>query len=136
MKLKQKLMAAIVATTTAMPTMATAASGSAFSNADVASLFDQDAQPLQLAALSGQEMKETEGSWGLWGAVIGGIGGFSGYTLNKVISRSKWSWTDAVLTTGGAASAGAVAGPNGVIWGFNAAWAGGTARGVASRYGW
>lgn len=42
---------------------------------DMQAAFQQDAQPMQVAALSGQEMKATEGAWGffaianfIWGA--------------------------------------------------------------------
>ena len=37
---------------------------------DMQAAFQQDAQPMQLAALSGQEMKATEGAWGWASAVI------------------------------------------------------------------
>ena len=36
---------------------------------DMQAAFQQDTQPMQLAALSGQEMKATEGAWG-WAAVF------------------------------------------------------------------
>ncbi len=54
----------------------------AFTEVDMAALFDNAHQPMQLAALSDQEMKETEGALaplaglGLWmagGAVVGGV---------------------------------------------------------------
>ncbi len=35
----------------------------AFTETDLSALFEQDAKPMQLAALSGQEMKETEGAF-------------------------------------------------------------------------
>jgi hypothetical protein len=34
-----------------------------FSQTDLNKLFEQSGKPIQLAALSGQEMKETEGAW-------------------------------------------------------------------------
>lgn len=34
-----------------------------FSQADINTMFEQAGQPMQLAALSGQEMKDTEGAW-------------------------------------------------------------------------
>ena len=37
---------------------------------DMQAAFQQDKQPMQVAMLSGQEMKETEGAWGGWAAVI------------------------------------------------------------------
>ncbi len=42
----------------------------AFSQSDVNAMFDQSGKPMQLAELSGQEIKETEGAWApliLWG---------------------------------------------------------------------
>jgi hypothetical protein len=52
-----------------------------FSQADINTMFDQAGQPMQLAALSGQEMKDTEGAWwfvpvAAWafgGAAVGGV---------------------------------------------------------------
>jgi hypothetical protein len=45
----------------------------AFAETDLQALFEQDAKPMQLAALSEQEMKETEGALGPMGAVGGGL---------------------------------------------------------------
>jgi hypothetical protein len=52
-----------------------------FSQTDLQALFEQDAKPMQLAALSEQEMKETEGAWLLnaAGAFVGGFSGAYGY---------------------------------------------------------
>ena len=36
---------------------------------DLQAAFQQDKQPMQMAALSGQEMKETQGAWG-WAFVV------------------------------------------------------------------
>ncbi len=107
-----------------------------FSQSDLNTLFDQAEKPMQLAALSGQEMKETEGAFGWWGAAFGGLGGFGGFFLNNRISGSSWSWTGAGAATFAGARAGATAGPVGVVWGFNSAIGGGTALGVAQRRGW
>ena len=46
---------------------------------DMQAAFQQDTQPMQLAALSGQEMKETEGAWG-WLAAI-------------AVANFIWGWT-------------------------------------------
>jgi|GEM_PF-1360632 len=140
MNLKQKLMAATVFFAAASSALADTDKAvpvaTAFTTADVASLFDKDAQSLQLAALSAQEMRETEGAWGPWGAAIGGLGGFGGYAVTTLISGSQWSWTGAATSTITGAGAGAFAGPNGVIWGFNAALGTGMVNGVAGHYGW
>lgn len=67
-------------------------------------------QNVKAIQLSQVEMKETQGEWGPVVAVIGGLGGGT--------------------------VAGGTAGPMGVIWGFNAAIAGGTIRGVVAKNGW
>lgn len=108
----------------------------AFSQSDVSAMFDQGGQSMAIAALSFAEMKETEGAWGAWGAGFGAIGGFSGYAVNSRISGSRWSWSGAGAATFAGARAGAVAGPVGVVWGFNSAIGGGAALGVAQRRGW
>ena len=109
---------------------------SAFSQDDINSMFEASGKPMQLAALSTQEMKDTEGAWGPVGAIIGGLGGLGGYTLNAMISGSRWSPGAALTSTALGAAAGAVAGPNGVVWGFNSAIGGGAATGVFQRVGW
>jgi hypothetical protein len=63
-----------------------------FTAADTQSLFEQDAKPMELAALSQTEMKETEGA-AIWFAPIAWAGaryaltGFTRHGLNQVISR-------------------------------------------------
>ena len=101
---------------------------SAFSQDDINSMFEASGKPMQLAALSKQEMKDTEGAWGPVG--------LGGYTLNAMISGSRWSPGAALTSTALGAAAGAVAGPNGVVWGFNSAIGGGAATGVFQRVGW
>jgi len=73
MKLKQKLAAAAIAAIAATTTTSVLADtgntlpvADAFTTSEMASLFEQDAQPLQLAALSEQEMQTTEGAWFFW----------------------------------------------------------------------
>lgn len=107
-----------------------------FSQSDIHAMFDQLGRPLEIAALSQQEMKETEGAWGLWGGIIGGVGGLGGYSLNTYISGSPWSWSSAIYSTGAGAYYGATSGPVGVVWGFNSAIGTGTLLGVSQYYGW
>jgi hypothetical protein len=63
-----------------------------FSQADLQALFEQDAKPMQLAALSEQEMRETEGAV-IWFAPVAFAGfryaltGFTRHGLNQIISR-------------------------------------------------
>lgn len=45
-----------------------------FSQADIHTIFDQAEKPMQLAALSGQEMKDTEGAWGFASFFGAGVG--------------------------------------------------------------
>lgn len=50
----------------------------AFTDADLNALFEQEAgKPMQLAVLSGQEMRDTEGAW-LLNAAGASVGGASG----------------------------------------------------------
>jgi len=64
----------------------------AFSQTDLQALFEQDAAPMQLAALSEQEMRETEGALGLMGAVGGGLIGAISYT-GYAIGSGSWKWS-------------------------------------------
>lgn len=78
MKLKSTLFVGVLAASLAVPAFANDASVVAplpqFTAADTQMLFEQSAEPMQLAALSQNEMKETEGAWLNWagGGVIGG----------------------------------------------------------------
>jgi len=57
------------------------------SETDVSLIFEADAEPMQLAALSPQEMKETEGAWiPVWAGVVGG--GFNAY--NTYSNGGSW----------------------------------------------
>jgi len=136
MNLKQNLLATAIftMTTTSVSVLAETPVADTFSTSEIVSLFEQDTQPLQLAALSGQEMKETEGAWGPWGAAIGGVSELAGYTAQTMISGEPWSWTQATLRTGAGAVQGALAGPVGVAWVFNRHVGTGAAIGVAKQY--
>ena len=57
---------------------ASVASPIEFTATEMQSLFEQDAQPMQVAALSPTEMKETEGAF-VWNGVIGGGIGLGSY---------------------------------------------------------
>ncbi len=69
MKFKSTLFAGLLAASLVAPAFANEETVAAplpqFTAADAQMLFDQDAAPMQLAALSQQEMKETEGAW-IW----------------------------------------------------------------------
>lgn len=64
----------------------------AFSQQDINGLFEQADKPMQLAALSQQEMKETSGT-AIWFAPVAWAGfryaitGFTRHGINQVISR-------------------------------------------------
>lgn len=45
-----------------------------FSQADINMMFDQAEKPMQLATLTGQEMKDTEGAWGFASFFGAGVG--------------------------------------------------------------
>ena len=54
---------------------------------DLQAAFQQDQQQMQVAALSGQEMKATEGAWGGWGAVVAAINNASAaYSVYSFVS--------------------------------------------------
>jgi len=63
-----------------------------FDQTDISAMFEQTAQPMQLAALSSVEMKETEGALGPWGAVGGGIIGGIGNAGYQLGAGRGWSW--------------------------------------------
>jgi hypothetical protein len=78
----------------------------AFAETDLQALFEQDAKPMQLAALSEQEMRETDGALIFMPFLIGaGIGLASHYATS-------W-WTNSPMTPlsfGAAAAGGALGG--------------------------
>lgn len=64
----------------------------AFSQSDVNGMFEQAGQSMQLAALSGQEMKETEGAFINFGtAAFGGFVGGAGFALSVHRGNSTWN---------------------------------------------
>jgi hypothetical protein len=77
----------------------------AFTEIDMQALFGQDAEPMQLAALSPQEMRETEGAWWLnaAGAFVGGFSGAYGFMTEAAFSRQGprnvgWGLTRSIVT--------------------------------------
>ncbi len=79
----------------------------AFSQSDINALFVQAEQPMQLAALSQQEMMETEGAW-VWNTVAwtAGGGALGTGTYLWTTPRSQWSWGGAGRAFGSGATAG------------------------------
>ena len=91
MKLKSTVVAGVLSASMAVPFLAKEAVATPlpqFTAADTQKLFEQDAMPMQLAALSQQEMKETEGAWLQFG--IGGAFGGAGYAWG--VYRGNYSW--------------------------------------------
>jgi hypothetical protein len=82
------------------------------------------------------EIEQVDGAFGPVGAAIGATGGAAAYFLQNQIGGSRWSWADFGASTLGGAATGAFGGPLATVWRFNAAVAGGTAKGVANHYGW
>lgn len=79
----------------------------AFTETDLSALFEQTDKPMQLAALSGQEMQETEGAW-VWNTVAwtAGGGALGTGTYLWTTPRSQWSWGGAGRAFGSGATAG------------------------------
>ena len=99
----------------------TTLSAPVFQADELSAAFEQSAEPMQMLALSEQEMKDTEGAaWPIWagGAAIGGLG-YTGSTVGRSYDgtfggtynnfRNNWSNTD----FGFAVAAGAVGGAYG-----------------------
>ncbi|MCW8191450.1 hypothetical protein D8B30_17315 [Verminephrobacter eiseniae] len=111
-----------------LPTLPVAA----FSQTDINAMFEQADKPMQLAALSDQEMKETEGALlqiGL-GGLGGGIGGAFGYYTSTTPSNRTWGgWATAVGTgaVGGAVASLTPWWPLASIWGSGIGYVGGWA---------
>ena len=112
MKLKSTLFAGVLAASLSVPAFANEGTVATplpqFTAADTQKLFEQDAKPMQLAALSQQEMKETEGAF--LNFAIGGAIGLGSYAYNN--------WGN--MTWGGALGSTAL----GVVGGYGAGVAG------------
>lgn len=102
---------------------------------ELSAAFEQSAEPMQMLALSEQEMKDTEGAWfnfvsAGWGALGGGVG----YAFSTWTSGSNWS--SAAFT--GSVVGGAVGGffVNPALGATVGAGVGGAISGWSSRYNW
>jgi len=120
MTLKSTLFAAVLAASLAAPVFANDAPVAAplpqFSAADTQMLFEQDAKPMQLAALSPQEMKETEGAWLNFGtAALGGIVGGAGYGYGAFNGNYAWNTRNFMANVGSGALIGGTFGAAGAI---------------------
>lgn len=122
------LSAALVVPAFANESPAAAISNQQFSAADAGLIFEADAKPMQLAALSSTEMKETQGAWVNF--AIGGAFGGAGYIGSWAYGNKPWSnarfigniGTGALVggtfgLAGAAAGGGWTVGAN--IWRFN-----------------
>ena len=112
--MKLNLFAGVLAASLAVPALANEGALDApvpeFTAADTQQLFEQDARPMQLAALSQQEMVETEGAFGFGGAAIG-VGMYTALTAfdsyrgrnGSFVSnfQNNWSWRNAGLSAAG-----------------------------------
>ena len=117
-RLKTTVIATALSASLAAPALANESASIAapqFSATDMQQLFEQDAVPMQVAALSRTEMKETEGAMdpltittlSLTGA--GAVGGGIVYLMNT--PSSQWSWSSAGRAMASGATAGFYASP-------------------------
>jgi len=89
----------------------------AFTETDLSALFEQDAKPMQLAALSGQEMKETEGTLAPWvvGGLVGGAWQGANYAWGAYRGNYAWNTSRFVGNVGTGALVGGSFGTAGAI---------------------
>jgi|SaaInl4_150m_RNA_FD_contig_91_40023_length_768_multi_2_in_0_out_0_1 hypothetical protein len=79
-----------------------------FTAADTQLLFEQDADTMQVAALSEQEMEETEGAWVNF--AVGGALGLGSYALTSWLTKKPMTWKGALTSTAiGVATSGVAA---------------------------
>ncbi len=103
---------------------------------DLEVIFAQQGQPMQVEALSRQEMVETEGEWAVPGAIAGGLAGAWGYG-SYAMTTGSWTWGGFGGAVGGGAIAGAFTGPVGVygaLGGFAGAGITGSLGGAYDNY--
>lgn len=99
-----------------------------FAETDMQAMFEGSDKPMQLAALSGQEMKETNGAY--WNYVIGGVAGgfYNGIGYYSTTSNTTWGgWATAVGTGVVGGAVGAIPWWSAPIWGGGIAYFGGYA---------
>lgn len=137
-RLKITLLASALALSVAMPAFAneakpTVAPIEQFTAADMQLMFEQDAQPMQLAALSQQEMKETEGAWWVYAARMG-YGG-----LSSGIRYGVSNWGTSQYSAWGQVRAVGYGAVGGLLFGWrpwSAATFGAAAGAAGQRWGW
>ena len=109
MKMKSAFFAVFLAASLVVPALAgnapTVESMPEFSAADTQMLFEQDAMPMQLAALSDKEMRETEGAL-MWFVPIVGWSAFGGATGVVVNRWQTGSWDGSGPAFGAGVTAG------------------------------
>ena len=104
--LKSTVIATALSASLVAPAIANESANAAaiqFSATDMQQMFEQDAGPMQVAALSRTEMKETEGAWvaNAIGGVIGFITGNFIYLIESSFnSNATFSFTDYAQTVG------------------------------------
>lgn len=112
MKLKSTLFAGVLAASFALPAFANEGTVATplpqFTTADTQMLFEQDAMPMQLAALSQQEMRETEGAF--LNFAIGGAAGFGFYAASNWYNNRPITWQGSLYSIGTGALTGGVGG--------------------------
>lgn len=102
--------------------------------ADIQSIFESTGQPMQLVALSAQEMKETEGAYYQITIPVGIInGGFSYYVGNR-IAQDEWSWVDFSVSALRGGVEGALLTPTGLVWTVNAELSIAMIQGLMNRF--
>ena len=126
--MKLNLFAGVLAASLALPALANEGALVApvpeFTAADTQQLFEQDARPMQLAALSADEMRETEGAF--WNFAIGGGLGLGMYTAQSWFFNQPMTWRGA----GVAVAAGALTG------GVGSALVRASGGGIAGKVAW
>jgi hypothetical protein len=112
MKVKSTLFAGMLAASLTVPAFANNAPVAAplpqFTTVDTQMLFEQDDQPMQLAALSQQEMKETEGAF--FNFAIGGAVGFGFYSASNLYNNRPITWQGSLYSIGTGALTGGFGG--------------------------
>lgn len=126
------LSAALVVPAFANESSTTVLPNQQFSAADASLIFEADAKPMQLAALSSTEMKETQGAWAIHAARMG----YGGLSSGIRYGVSNWG-TPQYSAWGNARAVGY--GAVGGLFGWNSwssATLGASAGAAGQRWGW
>jgi len=81
---------------------------SPFSQPEITSMFDRSEKPLEIAALSEQEMRETEGA--VWQYAIGAASGFGFYAATNWYNNRPITWQGSIHSLATGAITGGVGG--------------------------